>query len=666
MAADAPARELDWAVDIADRLRPLDRAFAQFLTELDAAASPALLFAAALCSRALGEGHPCLDLADAFADVLDAPLLERWRTTAPAIADTEAWRALLAASPLVAARADAAAHEEAPLVLDARRLYLRRYWQHERNVADAIDACIARAPSPPAGLAAELDRLFGPAREGTIDWQKIACALAARASFAVITGGPGTGKTTTVVKLLGLLQTLALHGDAPARLRIRLAAPTGKAAARLNESIAQQIDRLDIDAAVKAAIPAEVSTLHRLLGSRPDTRRYRHDRGNPLHVDVLVIDEASMVDLELMSAVLDALPESARLVLLGDKDQLASVEAGAVLGDLCQRAAPGGYDASTLAWLRDVCGEDVSAYAATGAPRALDQHVAMLRVSHRFDARSGIGRLAAAVNDGDAARARDALGRAQDVAWIDPAGTPAAAAARIAAPGASGVDAARQLSLFAAEPVEPGYRHYLDVVARQRPSPHADDAAWERWAADVLDARNSFQLVCALRHGDAGVTGLNAAVAQALRDAALIAAEHEWYEGRPVMLTRNDYGLGLMNGDLGVALRVPGEGGRTRLAVAFAVTGTRGERRIRFVAPSRLEAVETVYAMTVHKAQGSEFSHVALALPPAGTGRATRELVYTAVTRARRRFTLIADANAFADAVDRGVRRSSGLAVEWY
>ena len=650
MAADAIARALDLAV-ANDDLRALDRAFALFLAELDADATPALLFAAALCSRALGDAHPCLDLADPAI----AESRERWRPLAPELADVDAWRAALAASPLVAGA-------DAPLVLAGTRLYLRRYHDYERAVAAAIAARIARPPMPPDGLARELDRLFGPAREGVIDWQKIACALAARASFAVITGGPGTGKTTTVVKLLGLLQTLALRGDAPARLRIRLAAPTGKAAARLNESIAQQIDGLDVDAAVKAAIPAEVSTLHRLLGSRPDTRAFRHHRGNPLHLDVLVIDEASMVDLELMAAVLDALPENARLVLLGDKDQLASVEAGAVLGDLCQRAAGGGYDAATVAWLAAVCGEDVSAFAAHGAPRALDQHVAMLRVSHRFGDAGAIGRLALAVNRGDAAGVRAAFAGGGDVAHVDPAARPDLAAARLAVPPRD--LAARQLALFDA-PAESGYRRYLDVVARQRPGARADDDAWRGWADAVLTSRASFQILCAVRRGDAGVDGVNAAVAAALGEAGLVATGHEWYEGRPVMLTRNDYGLGLMNGDLGVALRVPDETGRARLVVAFAVTDKDGRRRVRFVPPSRLDAVDTVYAMTVHKAQGSEFAHVALVLPADEAGVVTRELVYTAVTRARTRFSLVADAREVDGIVQRAVRRNSGLALEW-
>lgn len=652
MAADVITRELDRAV-ANDELRALDRAFAQFLAELDPDASPALLFAAALCSRALGAGHPCLDLTDP--DI--AVLRERWRAFAPELADVDAWRASLAAAPLVAGAA-------APLVVADTRVYLRRYYDYERAVAAAIAARITRPPSPPAGLARELDRLFGAAQAGVIDWQKIACALAARGAFAVITGGPGTGKTTTVVKLLGLLQTLALQGGAPARLRIRLAAPTGKAAARLNESIAQQIDRLDVDAAVKDAIPAEVSTLHRLLGSRPDTRRFRHHRGNPLHLDVLVIDEASMVDLELMSAVLDALPDDARLVLLGDKDQLASVEAGAVLGDLCRHAADGGYDAQTVAWLADVCGEDVSAYAATGAPRALDQHIAMLRTSHRFGGDSAIGRLAFAVNRGDAAAVRGAFAAAgADVVRIDPGTRPDVAAARLAVPPRDATS--RQLGLFDAAPTEPGYRHYLDVLARTRPPVLAESDAWQRWADDVLAARNAFQLLCAVRHGDAGVVGVNDAVAQALAEAGLVAAGHEWYEGRPVMLTRNDYGLGLMNGDLGVALRVPDDAGRLRLLVAFAVTDAQGRRRLRFVAPSRLDAVETVYAMTVHKSQGSEFAHVALVLPADEAGVVTRELLYTAVTRARSRFSLIADAAVVDGVVQRVVRRSSGLAHEW-
>ena len=364
-ARGAMLRQLDRWVE-QGWLRELDRVFARFLAREAEDADPLLLLAAALASHQLGRGHACLQLDAALADSARSLALPPERATVVAEAaeralppaalltgvDIDRWRAALAHPRLVGDGAGST-----PLVLVGTRLYLRRYWQHEQSVRRAIEERVARASSDAASsvddraLREALDALF-PARAGAreADWQKLACALAARHAFSIVTGGPGTGKTTTVVKLLAVLQHLALRGAGDGRagraLRIRMAAPTGKAAARLNESIANAVNGLALDhlpdgALVSAAIPTQVTTVHRLLGSRPDTRHFRHDAGNPLPLDVLVIDEASMVDLEMMAAVFAALPPNARLVLLGDKDQLASVEAGAVLGDLCQSRVAG-------------------------------------------------------------------------------------------------------------------------------------------------------------------------------------------------------------------------------------------------------------------------------------------------------------------------------------
>lgn len=604
------------------RLRPVDRAFARFLGSLDEAGDIRVLMAAALVSRELGEGHICVDV-QALADA-DSTLT-----------DVEAW---LPVSRLVGS---SEGDPSTPLVLDGGLLYLRRFWRDEARVAEAIVSRLAPSEVP-ADLAQELDRLF-PAEAEALNWQKVACAVAARGSFAVITGGPGTGKTTTVVRLLGLLQTLAQKRNEP-RLRIRLAAPTGKAAARLNASIAGQIERLDVDIAVKQAIPAEVTTLHRLLGSRPDTRAFRHDRDNPLHLDVLVIDEASMIDLEMMAATLDALPRDARLILLGDKDQLSSVEAGAVLGDLCARADAGHYDAATREWLAAVCGVDVGAWVDPLDARPLDQRVVMLRRSRRFGEDSGIGALAQAINAGDAAAVTRAFtGTRGDIAVVTPS---PASITTLAIDGREGA---------------PGHRAYLDWIERERPAIDASFDAFERWGAAALSAYARFQLLCATRHGEAGVDKQNERIAQGLLDRGLIDAVSGWYEGRPVMVTRNDYALGLMNGDVGVTLWVPDGQGGMALRVVFAVMDEQGGERVRFVVPSRLSAVDTVYAMTVHKSQGSEFEHTALALPPDPSPVLTRELVYTGVTRARSSFTLLAAPDILGYAVSRKTRRASGL-----
>jgi exodeoxyribonuclease V alpha subunit len=638
MLADAVSRHV---------LRSLDFAFARFVADCDPAADARLLLLAALASRQLGDGHPCLDLTalDTLAQT------QQWPAAWLQLLATQAWPA----SPLLADAHGMPA--TAPLVLDGHRLYLRRYWNYECRVAAGIAARLGENMLPASALRAELQRLFPATQGAAVDWPRVACALAARSAFSVITGGPGTGKTTTVVRLLGLLQTLQLRQHATP-LRIRLAAPTGKAAARLNASIARQAAQLDVDPSVRAAIPWEVETLHRLLGARPDSRRYAHDSRHPLHLDVLVIDEASMVDLEMMAAVLDALPLHARLILLGDKDQLASVEAGAVLGELGRRADQGCYSAATAQWLLAASGDNVTAFVRDDA-QPLDQHIAMLRSSHRFDAASGIGQLASAVNAGDAAAVSALLAAPrEDIAWIA-AGIRAAPITPWILDGQPGQGTAGPQ----------GFRCYLQQLAQHRPAPEADDASHRRWAHGVLEAFNRFQVLCAVRHGAAGVEQLNRDIAAALLAAGLIEADRGWYEGRPVMMTRNDYSLGLMNGDVGISLRMRGSDGHARLYVAFAVTrGASSDAPqadgtpVRFVLPSRLGDVETVYAMTVHKSQGSEFEHAALVLPEDAPAVLTRELLYTGITRARRWLTLAGTPAAIEHALAQRTRRYSGLA----
>lgn len=652
-------------------LRALDRALAGFFRELDGDSPPLALLAAALASHQLGHGHVCLDLTATLAspdfalslppegeDAARATLLP---SEILAGVDLAQWRDALAGSRLVALDGTG---EEAPLVLHGERLYLRRYWNYERAVAAAIGSRLADAPALPAELSASLARLFPePLRvDGArlTDWQKLACALAARGSFSLITGGPGTGKTTTVVRLLALLQEPAQVAGQP--LRIRLAAPTGKAAARLTESIGAQVASLNVDNSVKKAIPSEVTTLHRLLGSLPDSRHFRHHAGNPLPLDVLVVDEASMIDLEMMACLLDALPRHARLILLGDKDQLASVEAGALLGDLCRDAEGGFYSADTRAWLEAVGGEtlaDPALREGDGARQPLAQRTVMLRHSRRFGSGSGIGRLARAVNARDAAQARAILAEGgDDLQALRLRGEEDAALERLLLGGWPARDGERPQ----------GYAHYLEVLRDARPAADCppDDPAWREWATRVLAAFDEFQLLCAVRKGTWGVEGLNPRIAGALHRRGLLDGDQGWYEGRPVLVTRNDYSLGLMNGDIGIALRLPepaerpGQPAHPLLRVVFPRND--GSGGLRFILPSRLSAVETVFAMTVHKSQGSEFAHTALILPDTLNPVLTKELVYTGITRARHWFSLIESrGSVFDEAVRRQVERRSGL-----
>ena len=649
-------------------LRALDKAFVAFLHELAPEDDPLVLLAAALTSHQLGHGHVCLDLFETLkepdfalslppeGDVQGGAMLLPSQLLGSL--DGAHWCKVLAASNLVALAADSRDNvRDRPLVLSGKRLYLRRYWAYERRIDLSLRERLTEHESTPNDLLQRLTGLFGPARPGeVIDWQKLACALATRSAFSIVTGGPGTGKTTTVVRLLALLQAPAVEAGMP--LRIRLAAPTGKAAARLTESISQQVRTLKVSEEIREKIPSDVTTVHRLLGSRPGTRHFRHHAGNRLPLDVLVVDEASMIDLEMMANLLDALPAHARLVLLGDKDQLASVEAGAVLGDLCRDAEAGWYSPQTRQWLEAVSGESLQASGLqedTQGAHPLAQQVVMLRHSRRFGEGSGIGQLARWVNQQQPEEARKLLSaRSHDDVY------------GLSLKGEQDRTLERLLLEGHGEGPQ-GYRHYLALLRKQRPpldSP-LEDSRWTDWAREVLQAFDAFQLLCAVRKGPWGVEGLNQRVTDALLRARLIDSDQQWYEGRPVLMTRNDYGLGLMNGDIGIALKLPEQEGNGKQVLRVAFPRNDGQGGVRFVLPSRLNDVETVYAMTVHKSQGSEFAHTALILPDALNPVLTKELIYTGITRAKDWFTLIESrAGVFEEAVKRRVKRLSGLMLE--
>ena len=652
------AQALQWLHHWADQglLRRLDSALAEQLHRLDPQAPAAVLVAAAVLAQMEGRGHTCLSvtaLSDAPLDLLGWPAL--WADGPMGLkalwaqlpVDVSAWCAQLQSSCL---RAPGAPDAGQPLVLggtpDAPLLYLRRYAAYEQRVGQGLlhRAC---EPLPVAeGLArAWLDRFFAPrgAAEVEIDWQKMACAVALRARLSVITGGPGTGKTYTAARLLALL--LALHaGESP--LRVALAAPTGKAAARLKQSIDKALQDLpipadaglDLKALVECMGPAR--TLHSLLGARPDSRQFRHHAAQPLDVDVLIVDEASMVHLEMMDALLQALPPHARLVLLGDKDQLASVEAGAVLGDLCRDAAQGHYSPETAQFVQAAAGQTLDAgYLAPGTSAPpLAQQTVMLRESRRFG--GPIGQLALAVNRGDAVAASLVLqsadaGAGMQPLWAQHAFSPLAVS-----------DLARGLG------GKPSYADYLACMARG-----PGEGAHEAWVQAVLQAFDRFRVLCAVRQGEWGTEGLNASVQKALADQGGLKAQGEWFAGRPVMVTRNDAQLGVFNGDVGVVL--PNPQGQLK---AWFLDGD----QLRSVSVTRLAHVETAFAMTVHKSQGSEFLHTALVLPPGGAEVLSRELVYTGITRAREQFTLIeAQAGLLEAAIARPSVRASGLRQWW-
>ncbi len=582
---------------------------------------PTVLLALALAVRGPLLGHVCVDLAS----VADTIVVERADPEPDPDAlvelswpDVDAWRSAIAASPLT--RVATAALEQplphgdvaepvegiaAPLVLDGTRLYLDRYWRYEQALVQAIldrgVAIDAEASDDPGAAAPILDQLFAPVDPGRPDAQRAAAESAIAHRLTVIAGGPGTGKTRTVARLLAVLEELARERGRP--LDIRLAAPTGKAAARMTEAIVGQVGQVEVaDEVSERLLGAEAVTLHRLLGS--DGRGgFRHGADDPLPADVVVVDETSMVSLPLMAHLFDALRPAARVVLVGDPSQLASVEAGAVLGDLVGTAGDG-----TDGGLRS---SPLQGHPGIGL-------VVLDRV-HRFEAGSPIAALAGHVRDGDADAVIELLTAAdpEAVRWIDP-------------------DDRAGCDLLTGEVVD----HARKVIAAARAG-RAEDALTELTAHAVLSAT---------RLGPIGVAAWNQEVERHLAvDRGIERAG--WYAGRPIIVTANDYLNQVSNGDVGVTVV------HERPQVAFPAADG-----VRLLDPSRLDRIETWWAMTIHKSQGSEFGHVVVVLPPPPSPILTRELLYTAVTRARTRVTLLASEAAVRAAVGRPVSRASGLA----
>jgi exodeoxyribonuclease V alpha subunit len=548
-----------------------------------------------------------------------------------------------------------------PLVLERQcgrpvRLYLARYYFYQQSVERAIRARVgshtanstgipatrgsaesALSASQMTALAQSLRLLFPRSNAPALadvepDWQAIAAATACLQKFCVITGGPGTGKTTTVTRLL-----CALLGLQP-ELSIALAAPTGKAAARMLESIRQSRSSRDLPFAER--IPDESFTLHRLLGWTPGGFRYGPDR--PLPYDCVVVDEASMVDLAMMQQLLSALAPQARLILLGDKDQLASVEAGSVLADLCNSGSGYGLTAAFAARLQQLLGDDLSAWISDDIS-PMQNAVAQLRFSRRFDASSGIGQLAAAVNRGDSRGGLACFDQFADIQLDSCYKLPA--------------DRPRRALLPWQQQVVAGYEDYCEQL--QKAGNRAGEAAGVTMdvsaARAVLQTFGRFRVLVAVRQGSQGAELINSRIEDLLSAQGVLQRQSgsPWYIGRPVMVTRNDYDLGLFNGDIGILL--PDPQGEPR--VAFETSN--GD--IRYYLPGRLPSHETSFAMTVHKSQGSEFSRVMLLLPERWQPVVTRELIYTAITRARSHFYLLGSSDCWQRGVSTRVERASGL-----
>lgn len=553
-----------------------------------------------------------------------------------------------------------------PLVVMQGRMYFSRYWFYQQQVFFSISSRLSnhldQAVVNQTDLGNTLQLLFPESSTNQQpNWQMLAATNACLNHFSVITGGPGTGKTTTVTRLLA-----ALISQQP-NLRIALAAPTGKAAARLIESILAAKVQLAQTFPLAEKIPVSSFTLHRLLGWRPSGFSYNHKKTLPY--DLVIIDEASMVDLPMMAQLMEALGENTRLILLGDKDQLASVEAGSVLGDLCDSGVRvNGYHAHGLHEVRsqqleELCGLKsgaLTSYIEANAP-LMANSLTQLRISHRFTSDSGIGKLAAAVNAGQFEQVQHSFQQFDDIHRYS----------CLAAPySKDNSDVTIEAEQAWQQQVINGYGHYLTAIERGE-SPY-----------QVLQLFNEFQLLCGLRQGSSGLLALNERVQKLLQGRGLLSidqgalsmAQNRWYVGRPVMINKNDYELNLFNGDIGIAMMVAGNDGRQELRVCFVadvansdIEGSDADkcacnkRKIRQLLPTRLPAHETAFAMTVHKSQGSEFSDVALVLPAKHSPVISRELIYTAITRGKKSFSLYSNEEVLKAGVRARIERASGL-----
>ncbi|MFW6253815.1 MAG: exodeoxyribonuclease V subunit alpha [Chitinivibrionales bacterium] len=575
-----------------DFFSPIDKHFARFMCNLQGTQADEFFYAAALASKAGTEGHVCVDLHDIPGTLLTDRTLHQ-------LPSPDTWPKLLKQYETVGTPGDFK-----PLILDGSRLYLYRFWIAERRIADILIQKAEHNPIPSSQpLSPLLDQLFEAGDR--LIWQKTAAISAASRSLCVVTGGPGTGKTTTAANILQVLITLS----APTSLRIACAAPTGKAANRLRESLhkaaAANVPSL--------SLPTEATTIHRLLGAGAGGFRYTSE--NPVPADVIVVDEASMIDITLIHQLLEAISPECRLILLGDRFQLASVEPGAVLGDLCPDREVGRFTPEFAEFVSQIAGLEIPS---DQSAHPLSDCLIELRTVFRFN--ENIARVSEQVRNGNPEEVVKIISNDESkrVCLLD---------------FSDHLDTTRTF----VETVLPFYESLFEA-----PTVEA-----------LFESLERFRILCALRNGPSGVYAINAAIEKLLYQRKLIHGDSLWYEGKPVMITRNDYNLNLFNGDIGVITRkLTGEE-----SAVFATS--KGEYRA--ISPSRLPSHETAYAMTIHKSQGSEFDHVMLVLPPQESPVLTRELLYTGITRAKSRVDVVGSEDVLRSVVSKSIERTTGL-----
>ena len=600
----------------------IDLQFAEFMTRIDGRENRSLALAAALLSHATGFGHICLDLKTAHQPISGAEVGESPAIVCPEIIH---WVAHLKDSSVIGAPG-----EYRPLILDhSQRLYLHRYWCYEQDLISAIQTRIENQDlesyrQNSTEISDTFDSLFPDKNtNGTVDWQKVAVFMAMMKPFCVLTGGPGTGKTHTISKILAIL--IAQSGGSD--YRVEVATPTGKAAAKLSESLKTAVKSLTCSQTIKDRIPVNAQTIHRLMIPIPGTPHFYYNKDNPLPVDALIVDEASMIDLALMSKLATALPQGTRLILVGDKDQLASVEAGAVLGDICDHRKQHNFSAAFCDLARSIIGQTFND-CGTQKVSGIQDCIVNLVKSYRFDGKGGIGALSRAVNSGDTDKTFELLysNEMSNVKWQP-------------------VSSNRDLYQLLSNHIMKGYRGYLS----------AEDPV------SALIRFGQFRILCAVNKGPRGVQALNRLAENVLQSEELVnlnlnANPAGWYEGRPILVTANDYNLGVFNGEIGLAASDP-RTGQSFLTVHFPSVDGKSRR----VPVARLSGIETAFAMTIHKSQGSEFNQLHVVLPETDMPVLTRELIYTAITRAKSHVTIWGSDKVLEKALSKRIERRSGL-----